>query len=131
MAEGEPFGPTRFADRSLAGHVIQGSAWMIAWRWGVRLIGLLSTVILARILTPSDFGVIAMAMVLVGFLEVLTDTNANLALIKTKGLDRAHIDTAWKIQVIVGVAGGPLTLALSPLGLLFFVANWAVGFVVL
>src|ERR1700716_2047824 len=111
MAEEEPFGPTKFGERSLTGHVIQGSAWMIAWRWGVRMVGLLSTIILARILTPSDFGVIAMAMVVVGFLEVLTDTNANLALIKTKDLARAHVDTAWTIQVIVGMLGGVLTIA--------------------
>jgi len=131
MAEEEPLGPTKFAARSLAGHVIQGTAWMVAWRWGVRLIGLLSTIILARILTPSDFGVIAMAMVVVGFLEVLADTNANLALIKTKGLDRSHVDTAWTIQVIVGVAGGMLTIALSPLALLFFHGNWGVVYVII
>ena len=46
-------------------HMLRGAAWMVAMRWCVRLIGLVSTVILARLLTPSDFGVIAMAMVFV------------------------------------------------------------------
>jgi O-antigen/teichoic acid export membrane protein len=44
--------PTRF---------IEGSLWMIAMRWAVRAAGLVSTVILARILTPDDFGVVAMS----------------------------------------------------------------------
>ena len=127
MADEAPLGETRFGARSIAGHVIQGSAWMIAWRWGVRLIGLASTIILARLLTPADFGVIAMAMVIVGFMDVLTDTNTNLTVIKTKGLERAHVDIAWTIQVIVGVAGGVITIALSPLALVFFNANWDIA----
>ena len=130
MTENEPLGPTKFAARSVAGHIIQGSAWMIAWRWGVRLIGLVSTIILARILTPTDFGIIAMAMVIVGLLDVLTDTNANLTLIRMKDLQRAHVDTAWTIQVMAGGLGGILTIALSPLALVLFDASWDVVLVI-
>jgi len=40
--------------------------WAILLRWGIRLTGLVSTLVLARILTPSDFGVVAIAMLVVG-----------------------------------------------------------------
>lgn len=127
----EPLGPTRFATRTVAGHIVSGSLWMVAWRWGVRLTGLASTLILARILTPTDFGIIAMAMVIVGFVEVLADTNANLTLIRTPNLERSHVDTAWTIQLLVGVAGCVLTSALSPLALVFFDGKWEVVFVIM
>ena len=47
-------------------HMLRGSAWMIAMRWAIRLTGLISTIILARLLTPEDFGVVAIAMIVVG-----------------------------------------------------------------
>ena len=51
------------AGRELA----RGSAWMIGMRWAIRGVGLVSTIILARLLAPDDFGVVAMAMVAVAF----------------------------------------------------------------
>jgi O-antigen/teichoic acid export membrane protein len=49
--------------------MLNGALWMIALRWAVRLTGLVSTVILARLLMPSDFGIVAMAMIVVSTLE--------------------------------------------------------------
>ncbi len=40
----------------------RGTLWSLGLRWTVKLIGLISTVILARLLSPEDFGVVAMAM---------------------------------------------------------------------
>ena len=34
----------------------RGAAWVITWRLGLRLLGLVSTLILVRLLTPADFG---------------------------------------------------------------------------
>ena len=55
---------------------------MVGMRWGMRLIGLVSTIILARLLTPADFGIVAMAMVVVGLLEIIAFTGVDLALIR-------------------------------------------------
>ena len=52
----------------------KGSAWMIAMRWTIRLIGVVSTIILARLLTPEDFGIVAIAMLIVSFVEVMAIT---------------------------------------------------------
>ena len=72
------------AGRELA----RGSFWMISMRWVIRGIGFLSTIILARLLTPDDFGVVAMAMVGVAMLEVFTQSGSDLALLR-KVLPRA------------------------------------------
>ena len=42
-------------------------------RWAMKAIGLLSTLILARLLSPEDFGVVAMAVLVNGFLFAFTE----------------------------------------------------------
>ena len=56
--------------RSVRQRVVIGVVWMVFARWTVRCVGLISTVVLARLLMPQDFGLIAMASVVIGFLEV-------------------------------------------------------------
>lgn len=50
--------------------VAVGAAWMMAMRLSDRAIGLVSTIILARLLVPEDFGVMAMAMSVFAFVEI-------------------------------------------------------------
>ena len=54
--------PTHSGKRTL----VRGAAWMVGQRWGIRLLGLLNTVVMARILMPSEYGIVAMATVVVG-----------------------------------------------------------------
>ena len=51
-------------------------------RWGIKGMGLLSTLVLARVLTPGDYGVVAMAMLVVGLAEVLIDFGSTTALLR-------------------------------------------------
>ncbi|MES9871162.1 MAG: lipopolysaccharide biosynthesis protein [Sedimenticola sp.] len=93
---------------------MQGSIWMIAMRWGMRLIGLVSTIILARLLDPFDFGMIAMAMIVTALLESITMVGVDLALIRRTDAIRAHYDTAWTIQILQGIALAAMLLIAAP-----------------
>ena len=86
-----------------------GSGWMVAMRWAVRGIGLVSTMILARLLTPGDFGLVAKAMLVIGMLEIMAETGQRLAIIRHSQPTRAHYDTAWTVGIIVN---GTLALAM-------------------
>lgn len=44
----------------------KGAIWMVMMRWSLKAIGLVNTVIIARLLSPDDFGVVAMALIVVG-----------------------------------------------------------------
>lgn len=78
-----------------------GAAWMVGWRWVTRLLGLLSTIILARMLVPEDFGIIAMAAVVVGFLESLSIAEGVASVVIRKAeLDADDLDTAWTIRFL-------------------------------
>lgn len=80
-----------------------GSIWMIGVRWGMRMIGLVSTMILARLLTPEDFGLIAMVMLAYGLLETISYAGADLALMRPGADTRAHFNTAWTVQILQGL----------------------------
>ena len=100
--------------------MLRGSAWMIGLRWAMRLIGVVSTLVLARLLTPDDFGVVAIAMVVVGMFEMLGDTGQGAAIIRHRNPTRDHYDTAWTIYVAVGIALGAGIYMIAPLTNIYF-----------
>jgi lipopolysaccharide exporter len=81
----------------------RGSAWMIGMRWTIRGVGLLSTIVLARLLAADDFGVVAMAMVAVAMLESFTHSGTDQALLRNMEATREHYDTAWTLEIIQAV----------------------------
>jgi len=108
--------PAFSPDRQLA----RGGAWMILMRWVMRGIGLVSTLILARLLDPGDFGVIAMAMIVVGFLELLSHVGVDLALLRLSSPTRADYDSGWTLQLILSAGLAALIfLAAGPASLMF------------
>jgi lipopolysaccharide exporter len=100
--------------------MLRGSAWMIGLRWAVRLIGVVSTVVLARVLSPDDFGVVAIAMIVVGMFEMLSDTGQGAAIIRHRTPTPKHYDTAWTIYVAVGLALGAAIYLIAPLTNIYF-----------
>lgn len=100
--------------------MLNGALWMIALRWAIRLTGLVSTVILARLLMPSDFGIVAMAMIVVSTLEIFNQTGQTLVLIRLENPTKEHFDTAWTVSFLIGLAIAAAILAASPLAELYF-----------
>jgi O-antigen/teichoic acid export membrane protein len=100
--------------------MFRGSVWMVLLRWGVRLTGLLSTIILARLLIPSDFGIVAMAMFVVSLLELLAQSGQTLAIIRHHNPTRADYDTAWTLSVAVGLVVAILIWVAAPITAAYF-----------
>jgi O-antigen/teichoic acid export membrane protein len=83
--------------------VIKGAFIYVMMRWMDRLVGFISTLILARWLVPADFGIIAMISLVIGIAEVLLDLGVNVALIQNRAATQAHYDTAWTLRLLQGV----------------------------
>lgn len=97
-----------------------GALWMISARLLFRCIGLISTVLLARLLLPSDFGVVALAMMIVGMLQTLSEFGFDMALIQNQKATRAHYDTVWTLSLFRGlVSAGLMFAAAEPLAAFF------------
>ncbi|KKC26058.1 oligosaccharide flippase family protein [Sphingomonas sp. SRS2] len=89
---------------SLSRRTATGAAWMVAWRMGARVIGLASTLVLARVLAPADFGLVAMAMVFAGAIDSLSQFGLAEALIRREEHDENLLNAAFSIQFIRGLA---------------------------
>lgn len=100
--------------KDLHSGLARSSAWIIAGRWGSRAIGLLSTVILARLLTPEDFGLVAIATLIVGFAELIAVRGQRLAIVQKKDPDPDFINSAWTITLLSGFVFGLIVVALGP-----------------
>ena len=77
-----------------------GSLWTAGIRVLINLIGLASTIVLARLLTPADFGLVAIATVVFAIVSAFTELSLAAALIQHRDPQREHYDTAWTLNVI-------------------------------
>lgn len=77
---------------------------MLGFKLIHRSIGLISTLILARLLLPEHFGIIAMAMSVIAILELATSFGFDIALIRNQKASKEHYNTAWTFNVLFGVS---------------------------
>ena len=105
---------------SLQRHLVRGSAWSIGLRWSARLLGLISTVILARLLTPADYGIVAIAGLIVGSLEIFAQTGQYGAIVRHPNPTREHYDSVWTVSLLLGLGLGVMILAMTPLTTAYF-----------
>ncbi|HET9114320.1 MAG TPA: lipopolysaccharide biosynthesis protein [Burkholderiales bacterium] len=95
-------------------NMAKGAFWMILLRFAVRGIGLISTVFLARLLIPTDFGLVAMAMSIIGAVELLGAFSLDVTLINNQNAGRNHYDTAWTLNILAALIQGLLLFAVAP-----------------
>ena len=93
--------------------IARGAAWMVSYRLFDRSVGIVSTTILARLLIPADFGLVAMAMSVIAIIEMATMLSFELALIQKADPEREHFDTAWTLNILIALGGAVLTTALA------------------
>lgn len=76
--------------------------------------------VLARLLTPAQFGTVGIASLVLAFLEITTDTGVNVFLIQGEGEVEDYLDTAWIVSIARGIAISLFILILSPFIVSFF-----------
>ena len=81
-----------------------GGAWMIGAKWFVRGLGIISTLILVRFIPPESYGLVAMATVFFGLLRTMGDLGLDSALIYTRNAEAHLYDTAWTLNLVIGLA---------------------------
>lgn len=82
--------------------VARGVSWVGAFRGSTRAISFVRTIILARILSPSQFGIFGIASLVITFLEILMETGVNVVLIQKKEGVEKYLNTAWVVSILRG-----------------------------
>jgi O-antigen/teichoic acid export membrane protein len=92
--------------------ILVGGSWLMAGQAVERVIGLVSIAILARLLTPTDFGIVAVAGTVVAMVELLSAFGFDWALVRHREPSTDYLNSAWTLRVLLGL------LTFAALGLL-------------
>ena len=84
----------------LSARTAQAFIWRGIQIWGVKAIFLIRTLVLAKLLMPDDFGLLAIALVSVEFSTRITDFGMVQALVQKKDAEASHYDVAWTLDVM-------------------------------
>ena len=87
----------------LAKKTILGALWTVSSRLGGRLIDVVTLIVLARTLTPADFGLTALAMSLTVIVDTIFEVPLISALTRLNTVNKAHLDTAFTLGVLRGL----------------------------
>jgi lipopolysaccharide exporter len=88
---------------SLLARTARGAGWVMAWRLGMRVLGLTSTLVLVRLLIPADFGLIALATGFVQSVDGLMSLGTDEAVIREADPGRSVYDTAFTLNALRGL----------------------------
>ncbi len=88
---------------SIKKEIIKGSFWIAIAKYSGIVIQLLITAILARLISPAAFGTVAVAMVVLNFLEIFADIGIGPAVVQFKQLTKRHLDSLFTLNLYIGV----------------------------
>jgi lipopolysaccharide exporter len=66
-----------------------------------RMVGIVSLIILARVLTPEDFGLVAVALIFLSFVEVVTNIGGKAYLLSREKINDELVFSNWTLQFII------------------------------
>lgn len=104
---------------SLSQKAARGGVWVFALRIVEVCFNLCKLIILARILAPSDFGLLGIALLTIATLETFSQTGFQQALIQKKGDTHTYLNSAWTVLIL---------RSMLLFIVLFFVAPYAADF---
>lgn len=109
----------------------KGISWSGGLRISIRGISVLRIAVLARLLSPDQFGLFGIATIALALLEVFLETGVNVFLIQEKSDIRKYIDSAWIVSIVRGALMALILILSAPLIASFFRNNSAVGILLL
>jgi PST family polysaccharide transporter len=115
-----------------------GLRWSAVGQLGRQGLTLVTTVLLSRLLGPESFGLMSMAVVVLGFLELFRDLGSGAAVVQRRELDPPLLSTLFWLNLAAGIVCAALLVAVAPLAALAFreplivplLQALAVGFVI-
>lgn len=92
---------------------INAYKWNLIGKWGLRFIGIFSTLILVRLLSPEDFGIVAIGLMVVGFFEVISSAGVTRYLILKESVSESEYNAAWTLNVFLKLFSVTLIVLLA------------------
>jgi PST family polysaccharide transporter len=97
----------------LTGRAISGVLWTAWGKGGHTVLNLLTLVVLARLLSPREFGTVSAALVLIEFSSIFSRLGLGPAVVQRRELEPRHLKVAFTGSLILGLAVGLLIWLLA------------------
>lgn len=95
--------------------VISSLAWKLMESSGMKAVGLIVQIVLARLLSPDDFGMIAIVLAFINIAQVFVQSGLGTALIQKKDSDSLDFSTIWFTSLVIAVFFYILIFFFSPM----------------
>ncbi|MBV6509255.1 MAG: hypothetical protein JJLCMIEE_02324 [Acidimicrobiales bacterium] len=113
----------------LQGRTAHASVWAVALRFSDRGLLMIRTIVLARLLTPEDFGVMGVAVLTLTLVETLSKTGFRSALIQRRDEVDKYLDVAWTVELLRSIFLAGVMVLAAPWIARFFGTPEATGVV--
>ncbi|WP_263831549.1 MOP flippase family protein [Salinibacter sp.] len=99
---------------SIGKQAVEGIFWTALQSWGSKAVSLVTFAVLARLLSPEAFGIIALGKAFVAFAKVLIEKGFTDAIVQRENLDDLHVQSAFWANLGVGIILMLITWVMSP-----------------
>jgi PST family polysaccharide transporter len=103
-------GPDVVAAAPCGRSIVQGVVWTAAAKWSAQLVTWVSTVLIARTLTPADYGVVAMAVVFTDLVASMCELGIGQGVLVFRDLREADLRQLNSLSVLLGLTGALITV---------------------
>jgi PST family polysaccharide transporter len=100
---------TKFFDRSL----IKGMFWTSLVKWSSQIVSWVTTIYVARILQPEDYGLVGMAGAFIGIVSLLNEFGVGMAVISLRDLNQRIVSQLNSLSAALGAVGFLLSCAMA------------------
>ncbi len=94
--------------------------WSAINNWTSAVLSFAVTIIFARLLTPSDFGLVALAMIVVALGSIIISDTVSSALVQRRVLEDIHLHTAFWGMLVLGTVMYGVIIVFAPIASDFF-----------
>ena len=102
------------------GMALRGGLAKLCGQAGIFALRLAFMMVVARLLQPEDFGLVAMATIFTAVLELFSSAGLSMATVQKSTIDNEQISTLFWINIAVGILLGLLCLLIAPLVVTFY-----------
>lgn len=101
-------------ERDLNRQIVSGMVWKFAERFLAQVVSFIVSLVLARILTPSDYGIVSIVTIFIALADVFLSSGLNTALIQKRNADETDFSTIFWCNLLLGVVLYAILFVMAP-----------------
>jgi PST family polysaccharide transporter len=109
-----------FADGDLRGRTVRGGVFTMFGQSAKFVLSIAAIAVLGRLLTPADFGLIAMVLTITGLAELFKDLGLGLSTVQRATITHEQISTLYWVNIGIGFVLAGCVCAVAPFIVWFF-----------